>query len=154
MDFVVQKATELGVSTITPIVSSKCFLGLKKITELYKSKIQHLQNIAIGASEQCGRVHIPQIMNPIDFTTFVSLDSKSKNINRIICTQQALNKISIDNEKAVSVLIGPESGFTTEEIELATLSKFLQMGLGPRILRAETASIAAVSKLMTITNNL
>ena len=113
-----------------------------------------MQNIAIGASEQCGRVHIPQIMNPIDFTTFVSLDSKSKNINRIICTQQALNKISIDNEKAVSVLIGPESGFTTEEIELATLSKFLQMGLGPRILRAETASIAAVSKLMTITNNL
>ncbi|MGD9152937.1 MAG: 16S rRNA (uracil(1498)-N(3))-methyltransferase [Gammaproteobacteria bacterium] len=145
MDFILQKFVELGGTEITPIIAARC--NVKLSGDRWRKKITRWQKIIISACEQCGRNILPKINLPVSFADFVTQDdSKTK----IILDPAGENNMSAVNIKSdVTVMIGPEGGFTKEEIEQAKEHNFLNVKLGPRVLRAETASVAITSILQS-----
>lgn len=141
MDFVVQKAVELGVSIITPLFTERCNVKLNK--ERSHSRKMHWQQIAISACEQSGRIHIPEVNMPMELSEW--LKQRNESI-RFICHPGLDDKKNINNvPDNVALLIGSEGGFVEKEILLATQNSFKSLALGPRILRTETAAIAALT---------
>jgi len=140
MDFAVQKSTELGVSEITPIYTE--FSEVKLKPERLQKKLQHWQNIAISASEQCGRLDVPTIHNPISLEGL----SLSAGTNRWMLEPSGSgtlpDSIQMNN---IDLLIGPEGGFSVAEIDWAQKNVFEVVSLGSRILRTETAPVAALA---------
>lgn len=139
MDFIVQKATELGIKTIAPIISER-----SEVKET--RKLERWRKIAISASQQSGREKIPHIEESIELKEFLS-----KNQKGIIFSEeeknQNLKKVLKDFEGSTTIilLIGPEGGFSPHELALAVRSGFTPASLGPRVLRTETAAITAIS---------
>lgn len=141
MDFTIQKATELGITDITPLWSERCDVRLKG--ERLEKKMDHWQKVAISACEQSGRNQIPIIhpaMNYHDWANSVVADTKLVLHTR---DQKPLSEISPPT--SVALLVGPEGGITDEEVELCIQQGFTGLTLGPRILRTETAALAALS---------
>ena len=140
MDFAVQKSTELGVSEITPIYTE--FSEVKLKPERLQKKLQHWQKIAISASEQSGRLDIPIIHNPISLEGI----SLSAGNNRWMLEPSGAgtlpDSIQMNN---IDLLIGPEGGFSVAEIDWAQKNVFEVVSLGSRILRTETAPVAALA---------
>lgn len=144
MDFVVQKATELGVQRITPVLTDH---GMVRLDAKRAAKRQaHWTGVAISATEQCGRIDPPAIDEPVSlndwFGQALSLDAA-----RLILDPRAATPISaIDTgTAAVCLLIGPEGGFSPREYDDARAAGFACVAMGPRILRTETAAIAALT---------
>jgi len=147
MDLVVQKAVELGVQAITPIIASRSQMRLKD--EKRDKKIQHWQQIAISACEQSGRAVIPEIY-PVSLLTesMNQIDDAALNIMLDPEAKTQLNQLaSMDTPSHINVLIGPEGGFSEDEIQLCQSKKVITVNLGPRILRTETAPIATLALL-------
>jgi 16S rRNA (uracil1498-N3)-methyltransferase len=141
MDFIVQKATELGVTSITPLFTKNCAV---KLDEMRATKrLQHWQNIAISAAEQCGRTTLPLLFAPMTFTEWVKQPFAGLSIVFDINSQTSLKTLKQPSQ--LRVAIGPESGWDNHENALMISQGFLSASLGPRILRTETASIAALS---------
>lgn len=143
MDFTIQKATELGITDITPLWSERCDVRLKG--ERLEKKMEHWQKVAISACEQCGRNQVPTIhpaMNYHDWAKSVNCDIKLVLHTR---DQKPLSDMQAPN--SVALLVGPEGGITDEEVELCIQQGFTGLTLGPRILRTETAALAALSLL-------
>ncbi len=143
MDYTIQKSVELGVDKITPVFSERCGVQLKG--ERIENRVQHWQKIAISASEQSGRCHVPKIENPVSFDKFIT-EAKGW---RFICNPEnasSLNDLSAKISEA-TLLIGPEGGFSAQEIQQACQSEFYSLSLGPRILRTETAAVVALTLL-------
>ena len=146
MDFIIQKAVELGVKTITPLFTTYCNVKLDD-NQLAK-KIKRWQKIAIHATEQSGRNCITKITkgcNVLDWCR-TKLDC-----TKLIFIPQILNSVKINYciSNNVIILVGPEGGFNDEEINTAMMYKFIPISLGNRILRTETASVAAISILQS-----
>jgi 16S rRNA (uracil1498-N3)-methyltransferase len=140
-DWVVQKATELGVAQISPLLSERVEVKLKG--ERAEKKLQHWQQIAISACEQCGRNRIPTIhslQKLTGWTQQVDGDCKLVLHHR---GQQSLTRLTPPAKLAL--LIGPEGGLTEQEIEQAQQQGFAPLTLGPRVLRTETAPLAALA---------
>lgn len=140
-DFVIEKAVELGVAKIVPVITSRTNASHIR-TERYTAQ-------AIESAEQCGRLSIPEISNPIDLKKCLN----SWNTNRLLyfaderqCGEKAVDEF-VKNKKCPSaVLIGPEGGFSDDEAGFINEFSFTRnIKLGPRILRAETAAIAALA---------
>lgn len=147
MDLVVQKAVELGVQAITPIIASRSQMRLKD--EKRDKKLQHWQQIAISACEQSGRAVIPEIY-PVSLLTesMNQIDDAALNIMLDPEAKTQLNQLaSMDTPSHINVLIGPEGGFSEDEIQLCRSKKVITVNLGPRILRTETAPIATLALL-------
>ncbi len=147
MDLVVQKAVELGVQAITPIIASRSQMRLKD--EKRDKKLQHWQQIAISACEQSGRAVIPEIY-PVSLLTesMNQIDDAALNIMLDPEAKTQLNQLaSMDTPSHINVLIGPEGGFSEDEIQLCQSKKVITVNLGPRILRTETAPIATLALL-------
>jgi 16S rRNA (uracil1498-N3)-methyltransferase len=153
MDFIVQKATELGVAAIVPVKSRH---GVVRLDESAMERRQrHWQAIAIGACEQCGRNRIPQLHAPVSFEHACAGGASAH--ARILLDPtgsrhlaQALESPPAKPLTTVSVLIGPEGGFGEDEIALARDHGFQICSLGPRVLRAETAPIAALAVVQVL----
>lgn len=146
MDYTIQKATELGVTAITPLFSEHCNVRLNE--ERTTKRLEHWQATAIAASEQCGRCFIPKIFPAENLEEWLQ---KALPGTRIILDHRSPNKIkniSLTNE--IVLLVGPEGGFSDHEILLAKQNNFIPVQLGPRILRTETAALAAISALQTL----
>ncbi len=144
LDLVIQKATELGVTSITPLYSEHGVV--KQVLDRSEHKLEHWQQIAINASAQCGRNIIPTIKPANNLTTWLkSVDSTSK----IICSTKIDSKPlkEIQLQSPITALIGPEGGFSEQELLLAQQSGFQAISLGPRILRTETAGITIIAVL-------
>jgi len=141
MDFVIQKSTELGVNTITPLFSERSVVHLQK--DRWIKKIEHWQKIAIHAAEQCGRTIIPAIEKPIPLFEWTHQRPEKTRLVLSLSTDQTLSKLPLYD--SVAILIGPEGGLTPEEIEYATVRGFTAIKLGPRILRTETAALAIIT---------
>lgn len=145
MDLIIQKTTELGVQDIYPIVSQRSDV---KNT----GKIPRWQKIADESIKQCGRVTSPVIHTEIRYSDI--FDVEKSDLNLIFYENEesaSLADMKDDSEvKSVSIIIGPEGGFSEDEVKQAESNGFVSVGLGPRILRAETASIAAVTLLQHI----
>ncbi len=151
MDYAIQKAVELGVSEITPLFSQHCVVKLDEKRSL--NRLRHWQAIIISASEQCGRNQLAQLHPPLEFCHWVEL--KSVGIDLILAPQadQTLTQIQPAPQQ-LRLVIGPEGGFSDSEIETATSAHFIAVGLGPRILRTETAVVAGLSALQTLWGDL
>lgn len=145
MDFIVQKAVELGVEKIIPLFTERCNVRLD--SEREEKRLQHWQAIAISACEQSGRNHLPEVMAP---ETFKSWLPSAKADRCFVLSPHVQTKLPTDvlpNHASILLLIGPEGGFSQDEIELAEKQGFLPLNLGPRVLRTETATIAALATL-------
>jgi 16S rRNA (uracil1498-N3)-methyltransferase len=141
MDFTIQKSVELGVTTITPIFTEFCNVKLDDARQ--QNRLTHWQKIAQNASEQSGRCVVPTIEKPITLTKWLQL---KHDFAIILDPQGELNFKSIKTvPKQVALLVGPEGGLSNNEIECAKKNGFLTVNLGPRILRTETAALAAIS---------
>ena len=144
MDWVIQKATELGVSEITPLYTRQGDVRLKGEREA--KKLQHWQQIAISACEQCGRSDLPQIHAPLTVADW--LKERQEQLRWVLHPASEAAPISIRGLiKTAALLIGPEGGLAEEEVEQASHQGFSAITLGPRILRTETAPVVALSLL-------
>ena len=146
MDFVVEKATELGVQTIAPFTSA--FSVPKLDAKKVEARTARWQKIALSAVKQCGRVQVPEILPLCDFETLVSAE-RAETLKLFFWEkeqQRSLHQARAKNPHTQSVLlaVGPEGGFTAQEAELARAHGFEPVHLGRRILRAETAAVAAL----------
>ena len=146
MDWVIQKAVELGVTTITPLTSARC--GVKLPDKRWQKKHQHWHNIMISACEQSRRVQIPQLNPVTDLSSWLKhVESQYKLILHPHSDRQFCPKETIQSS---TLLIGPEGGFNDDEVNLAQQYGFHPHQLGPRILRTETAALAAISQIQTL----
>ena len=143
MDFTIQKATELGVSDITPLWSERCDVRLKG--ERLDKKVQHWQRIAISACEQCGRNSVPQIHAPMALQDWSKHNTADLRLLLHPRDQQPLS--SHTPPTSAALLVGPEGGFTDVEVEQCVQAGFTGLTLGPRVLRTETAALATLSVL-------
>ena len=147
MDFVVEKATELGVRTVVPFFSTYTVpkLDQEKIAE----RSRRWQKIALSATKQCGRTRIPVIHGLCDFGEFVKqpFNDALKLLFWEGEPRQTLNHVYAKERgvRSVIVAVGPEGGLNVQEANLAQEYEFKPVHLGPRVLRAETAAVAVVS---------
>ena len=144
MDWIVQKATELGVAEITPLFSQRC--EVKLTGDRLHKKNRHWQQVAISACEQSQRNSVPPVNTPIDLDQWLSCCDQSL---KLVLHHRAEKKLGDMPQPtdSIALLIGPEGGLSEREISCATDSGFLPLALGPRVLRTETAPLAAISIL-------
>ncbi|MBI0102876.1 16S rRNA (uracil(1498)-N(3))-methyltransferase [Gilliamella sp. W8145] len=144
MEFTIQKSVELGVNTITPLLSERC--GVKLDQERLEKKVQQWQKIVISACEQCGRNIIPSINPVMKLENWCANLTDSLKLNLHPKAEQGINQLPNDN-KNISLLIGPEGGLSNEEISMTHQYQFTDILLGPRVLRTETAALTAITAL-------
>ena len=153
MDFVVQKATELGVKRITPVLTE--YGVVKLAADRAKKRQQHWQKIAIGACEQSGRIRPPLVEEPITLKAWFGQRTDKSDIDLILQPGASNSLVSIDAPQTkICLLIGPEGGFSQTEYEDAAVSGFTAVSLGPRVLRTETAAVAAISVAQSLWGDL
>ncbi len=151
MDLVVQKATELGVRQIAPLLTERTVVRLD--AKQADSKRRHWRGIAIAACEQCGRNSVPEIAAPTRLAAFFS--SLEPGATRLVLSPAGSLKVRdlkpAGSRKAggaaLIVLIGPEGGLSESEQQAAIDAGFRALNLGPRVLRTETAAIAALAAI-------
>ena len=147
MDWIVEKATELGVRTIIPFSSSYSVpqLDEKKIMK----RTERWQKIALSATKQCGRTRVPEISPLWEYRKLVH-EASPQRLKLIFWEKEKHQSLYQIHDKygdvdAVLIVVGPEGGFTVEEAQLAQRLGFETVGIGQRILRADTAAVAAIT---------
>ncbi|MCX7988918.1 MAG: 16S rRNA (uracil(1498)-N(3))-methyltransferase [Thermodesulfovibrio sp.] len=146
MDFVIQKSTELGVKKIIPFISDRCVLK-------HTNKIKRWKRIAKESSEQCGRLVVPEINSLENFDDLINhID------NGLLFWEKAESSLldtffSLDISKPLFLIIGPEGGFSLEEVNKALKKGIKIASLGQRILRAETSAIVSLSLVSFLLQN-
>jgi len=146
MDLIIQKSTELGVRGIIPVITERSQVRNTK-------KLERWRKIAASASQQSGRDKIPDILEPVALKDWIpdqARNDKKETLKLILSEsykEQNLKKIlkAEKDTNHIVLLIGPEGGFSKEEITSAVESGFKEVSLGPRILRTETAPLAIIS---------
>lgn len=139
MDWAIQKATELGVAEITPIVSERCEVRLKD--ERADKRLAHWRQIAISACEQCGRSVLPIINPPAQLQDWLKVEASLKLVLHPVADSLATHEPPV----SLAFLIGPEGGLNDNEVDSAREAGFKAARLGPRVLRTETAPVVALS---------
>ena len=147
MDYTIQKAVELGVKKIIPLFTEHCNVKLDE--DRREKRLQHWQSIIISACEQCGRNRIPEIVKPDTLEN--SLPALQADYCFVLAphAEQKLSQFRIKKNQRVILLIGPEGGLSEQEIQQAKQFNFQPLALGPRVLRTETAAIAAITALQS-----
>ena len=147
MDWIIQKATELGVSRVSPLLTERTEVKLKD--DRADKKIQHWRQIGIAACEQCGRNQLPHI-EPLQ--ALPNWLAATKGETKLVLHHRALRTEPTNAEHKpteVALLIGPEGGLSDIEIGLAEQAQFQALRLGPRVMRTETAPLAAIAILQS-----
>ena len=143
MDYTVQKAVELGVAAIQPLLTKK---GVVKLQGSRASaRVAHWQKVVIAACEQCGRNRIPQVASLLDFGDYIREVKSGKPMLLLSAQGRPLKELDIRGEAVIAA--GPEAGFAAEEQAALERAGFAKASLGPRILRTETAALAALAAL-------
>ena len=151
MDWLVEKATELGVTSISPLMTERSVLRLSG--ERADKKLAHWRAVAQAACEQCGRSRVPVIHPLSSFNAYVQAaaqESKAANSTRLLLSLQPDSQTltgRLGTHTVLSLLSGPEGGLSAAEESQAQAAGFLPLTLGPRVLRAETAPLAALAYL-------
>jgi len=157
MDLIVQKATELGAARLVPLACARSVVRLD--AQQAARRLEHWRGIAIAACEQCGRNRLPHIDAVTDFARIadrvraVALDPGP----RLLLDPQASRPLAAavaPGTETASLLVGPEGGFDPRELDLARSAGFEPVRLGPRVLRTETAPLAALAALQTVAGDL
>ena len=140
MDWAIQKATELGVTEITPIMSERCEVRLKD--ERADKRLAHWRQVAISACEQCGRSRVPVIHPPVLLSDWIKTTEADL---KLVLHPVSEPLASHAKPSRLAFLIGPEGGLTDNEIDLAQAAGYQPARLGPRVLRTETAPVVALA---------
>jgi len=143
MDYAIQKATELGVTTIQLLTSERCEMRLKYDRD--QKKLDHWQSVAIAACEQCGMNRVPEILAPISLTDWVESDLPESRF--VLAPNKDQNNVLLNSSPDLALLIGPEGGLSEAEINIANENNFKNWCIGDRVLRTETAPVVALSIL-------
>lgn len=144
MDYTIQKATELGVVRLVPLVTERCNVRLSG--ERWEKKLQHWQAVAISACEQCGRNRIPTIDQPLTLTAWLAQDTTELRLTLDPLATGGIDTIGT-KPREVSLLVGPEGGLSEGERVAAQRAGYCGIQLGPRVLRTETAGVTALAVL-------
>lgn len=149
MDLVVQKAVELGASRIQPVVAKRSVIRLSG--ERAERRVEHWRNIAIAACEQSGRNRIPAVAPILDLPQYLGVAARENGLG-FVCAPGASGSLRdlAAPTAPVTLLIGPEGGFEEGELLAARAAGFQAIGLGPRVLRSETAGLGAVAAMMAL----
>ena len=149
IDWIIEKAVELGAAAFQPIAAQRCVVRLN--AERATKKLEHWRSIAASAAEQSGRNRLLHIAEPVDFNDWIG----QQNLHtRIMLSPRAEHSLSEwarhHPAQAVALLIGPEGGFSDQEEHAAITKGVLPLSIGPRILRTETAALAALAALNAV----
>ncbi|MBP6405029.1 MAG: 16S rRNA (uracil(1498)-N(3))-methyltransferase [Proteobacteria bacterium] len=147
MDWLVEKATELGVASIQPVVAERSVLKLKG--ERAEKKRAHWQGIAVAACEQCGRNRVPAVHEAMGLVEWLALEH-AQGVRMVLSLQPGAQPLSLaaPGQDPVTLLSGPEGGLSPAEEQAALAAGFVPVNLGPRVLRSETAPLAVLARLV------
>jgi 16S rRNA (uracil1498-N3)-methyltransferase len=149
MDWIIEKAVELGAVGIQPLAAQRCVVRLS--AERAQKKMEHWQGIIVAASEQSGRNRLAHLGEPANFTDWIVQQDLHE---RILLSPRAEHTLGHwarhRPPQAVALLIGPEGGLTEEEEKIAIAKGALALSIGPRVLRTETAGLAAIAALNAV----
>ena len=148
MDWVIQKATEAGVTEITPLYTERTEVKLKG--DRSEKKVRHWKQVSISACEQCYRTQLPIIHAPTLLNEWLSTTEAEKKLVLHHRSQQTIRELATQQAASAALLIGPEGGLSSREIVLAENALFSALTLGPRVLRTETAPVVAISILQSL----
>jgi len=153
MDLVVQKATELGVTAIVPVLTTRSVVKLD--ADKRAARLAHWRGIAIAACEQCGRARLPAIAEPLPLAHWLARETRAatRRIQLVPDATQSLLTVA-QGAEAVELLVGPEGGLEEAERDAALAVGYLACRLGPRVLRSETAAVAALTVLQSVAGDL
>jgi 16S rRNA (uracil1498-N3)-methyltransferase len=152
MDLVVQKATELGVAAIVPVATARSVVKLDAGSREHKAA--HWRGIAVAACEQCGRARVPDVAGPVTLADWLAKPPGAA--ARLLLAPDAERPLAAAARGArqVELLVGPEGGLEDAEGEAAITAGYSACRLGPRVLRSETAAIAALAVLQAVAGDL
>lgn len=147
MDYTLQKSVELGVNRIVPLITERC--GVKLDEKRAAKRLQHWQGVIISACEQCGRNRIPELLPITSLSSWLDQQGTA-GLNLVLHHRATLSLAGLAKPNTpVTFLIGPEGGLSNSEINATEQCSFQGIQLGPRILRTETAGVAALTALQT-----
>lgn len=149
MDWIVEKAVELGATALQPLAAQRCVVRLSG--DRAEKKQAHWQGIIHAAAEQCGRNRLPHLGEVTDFKRWIAQSDLHR---RILLSPRGTEPLSgwarHHPPQAVTVMVGPEGGFSEEEEDLACAQGALMLSMGSRVLRTETAGLAALAALNAV----
>jgi 16S rRNA (uracil1498-N3)-methyltransferase len=149
MDWILEKAVELGACGIQPLAAKRCVVKLAG--DRAEKKLSHWQGIVISASEQCGRNRLANLAPVTDFRDWIAQQDLHR---RVLLSPRATQSLADwarhQPPQALTLMVGPEGGFSDEEENAALAHGALALSIGPRVLRTETAALAAISALNAI----
>ena len=151
MELVMQKAVELGVTDITPLITERC--GVKLNEQRWQKKIHQWQKIIVSACEQCGRNTLPTLHPATQFSDWISQSTRQMRLTLHPRAEKSIRHIQVPTS-GVRLLIGPEGGFADSEIYATEQAGFHTVQLGPRVLRTETAALASITALQAMFGDL
>ncbi|ADJ27090.1 16S rRNA (uracil(1498)-N(3))-methyltransferase [Nitrosococcus watsonii] len=152
MDYALQKAVELGVSHIVPLLTERSSVNFS--TGRAEKRLRHWQGVIISACEQCGRNYIPPVEIPRSLADFLGDDHGGLAVLLDPRSERPLKALPLPLDNRLILLIGPEGGLNEIEIKQAQQADFIGVRLGPRILRTETAAVAALTALQLLWGDL
>lgn len=151
MDFAVQKAVELGVADIRPVFTENAVVRLD--AGRGEKRREHWQRVAIAACEQCGRNRVPTVHSPVDMATVWPTLTGSRCV--VLDPNGDRSALTLAGAEAgLSLLVGPEGGLSRDELARARTDGWQRLRLGPRVLRTETAAVAALTALQLMLGDL
>jgi 16S rRNA (uracil1498-N3)-methyltransferase len=149
LDWIIEKSVELGVAAIQPLAAQRCVVRLN--SERAEKKQAHWQGVIVAAAEQSGRNRLPALAPPTSFNDWVAQQDLHKRVLLSPRGEQSLSDWARHQPaQALALLIGPEGGFTEAEETLACAHGAMMLSMGPRVLRTETAGLAALAALNAI----
>lgn len=149
MDWVVQKAVELGATAIVPLQAKRSVVRLSG--ERAEKRSLHWHQVAISACEQCGRNRVPELASLLDLPHYLAQPAGEDETRLLLSPHEGQSLSALARPKgAVTLLVGPEGGFDQEEERSARSVGFQPVSLGPRVLRTETAGLAAIAAIMAL----
>lgn len=143
MDYTIQKAVELGVAAIQPLMTKRGVVKLEG--NRAEARVEHWRRVVISACEQCGRNRIPELRPLVDLPVYIR-DSKDQ-VPRLLLSGQGTTIREFQLNGTATIAAGPEAGFAPEEQAALERAGFVKASLGPRVLRTETAALAALAAL-------
>ena len=147
MDTALQKSTELGVRNIVPVLSERSVVRLSG--DRAEKRLAHWRSVVIAACEQCGRNRVPRVSDIIDLSDFLEQPGEA-GLRLVLAPDASTTLRQLSPAREVILLIGPEGGLTARERENAGRAGFVPLRFGPRILRTETAPLAAIAAMQAL----
>jgi 16S rRNA (uracil1498-N3)-methyltransferase len=149
MDYTIQKAVELGVKRIQPLATERSVVKLTK--ERAAKRLAHWQGVVHSACEQSGRAFVPVVEAPVSLSQWLAANEQA-NTHRILLNPVGAKRLAALAKPSdeIQLLIGAEGGLSPNEIDMASAGGFQSIILGPRILRTETAALAAIASMHTV----